>query len=55
MSAVPYVRVLISPELKEQFSQIAAHQDRAVSQVLRDLMREYIWLPPKLERRWSAP
>ncbi|EDH5293464.1 hypothetical protein [Paracoccus sp. J56] len=43
MSAVPYVRVLISPELKEQFSQIAAHQDRAVSQVLRDLMREYIW------------
>ena len=48
MSGEPYTfKVLISPALKEQFRQIVDSQDRALSQVLRDLMREYVWRTSK--------
>jgi hypothetical protein len=37
------IRARIEPELKEQFDRAARANDRAASQVLRDLVREYIY------------
>ncbi|HFX9331332.1 hypothetical protein [Escherichia coli] len=55
MSGEPYTfKVLISPALKEQFRQIVDSQDRALSQVLRDLMREYVWRTSKRRKLHSG-
>ena len=37
------IRAVIDPQLKAEFEAAAKGNDRVVSQVLRDLIREYVW------------
>mgnify|MGYP001450376784 CR=1 FL=1 len=39
---VQIIKAVISPELKMRFRQAAERQDRVASQVLRDLIRDYV-------------
>jgi len=44
---VQIIKAVISPELKMRFRQAAERQDRVASQVLRDLIRDYVWRASK--------
>jgi len=41
------IKAVISPELKAEFKQAVKRNDRVLSQVLRDLIREYVWRASK--------
>ena len=48
------IKAVISPDLKMRFRQAVERQDRVVSQVLRDLIREYIWRASKKRLNYGA-
>ncbi|EGW6523424.1 hypothetical protein AAH348_004585 [Escherichia coli] len=48
------IKAVISPDLKTRFRQAVERQDRVVSQVLRDLIREYIWRSSKKRLSYGA-
>ena len=41
------VKAVISPSLKAEFKETVQRKDRVLSQVLRDLIREYVWRSSK--------
>lgn len=48
------IKAVISPDLKTRFRRAVERQDRVVSQVLRDLIREYIWRASKKRLNYGA-